>query len=77
MEVISYGRTRLETIRDRNLDMILSYCHMRRSCGKGEKRCPIAAICGSHPLGYLITDFTDKEIAEALRLIASNGGFTE
>lgn len=75
MEVISFGRTRAETIRDKNLDMIISYCHLRRGCGKGERRCPLSGICYSHPLGYLITDFTDEEIEEALKLIAKDGGF--
>ena len=75
MEVISFGRTRAETIRDKNLDMIISYCHLRRGCGKGERRCPLSGICYSHPLGYLITDFKDEEIEEALKLIAKDGGF--
>ena len=75
MEVISFGRTRAEIVRDKNLDMIISYCHLRRGCGKGERRCPLSGICYSHPMGYLITDFTDEEIEEALKLIAKDGGF--
>ena len=77
MEVVSFGRTRADTVRDKNLDMIISYCHMRHGCGRGDQRCPVARICYRHPLGYLKTDFTDKEIEEALRLIASDGGFRE
>ena len=75
MEIVSFGKTRAELIRDKNLDMIISYCHLRHGCGKGERRCPLAAICYRHPLGYLLTDFTDDEIEEALELIARNGGF--
>lgn len=76
MDIISFGRTRAEIVRDRNLDMIISYCRMRHGCGKGERRCPVAEVCYRHPLGSTITDFTDDEIREALELIARTGGFT-
>ena len=49
MEIVSFGKTRAELIRDKNLDMIISFCHLRHGCGKGERRCPLAAICYRHP----------------------------
>ena len=75
MEIVSFGKTRAELIREKNVDIVITYCRMRHSCGRGGTRCPLAVICGRHPLGYLITDFTDAEISEALELIAQNGGF--
>ena len=36
---------------------------------------PAGGYLLSPSLGYLLTDFTDDEIEEALELIARNGGF--
>lgn len=74
MEIVSYGRTRQESARDFSVSLILAYCRMRHGCGKGDRRCPVSRICLRHELGYLITDFTDDEVREALRLIAQDGG---
>lgn len=77
MQVVNYGKTRQQTVRERNLDMILAYCRSRKSCGrKDEDRCPLARICGQRPY-YLISDFTMAEIRDAMRLIAADGGCRE
>ena len=76
MEVATYGKDRAEAIRDRNIDIIIAYCHSRKSCGKDELRCPVARICDRGRY-RLITSFTDEEITEALQLIAAAGGFED
>ena len=74
MEVISFGRSRIDEERDRRLDIILAFCRSKKRCRREGRRCPLHPLCGSRPLGDGITSFTDEEIGEALRLIASDAG---
>ena len=75
MEIVSYGKAKAEADRERNTGILLGFCRSHRRCRRDGRRCPLACICYSHPLGYLVTDFTEKEIAEAFRLIAEDGGY--
>ncbi len=75
MEVISFGRSRKDEERDRRLDIIIAFCRSRKRCRAGDGRaCPLLGLCGSRPLGEGITSFSDGEIQDALRLIASDAG---